>query len=83
MGLLSPYLLAVALTVSLPIGELTERLAEIPKDREVIAYCRGPYCVMALDAIGVLRKNGFRAARLDEGVPDWCARGFEVAVGEE
>jgi rhodanese-related sulfurtransferase len=65
--------------VSVPIAELEKRLAELPRDRAVVAYCRGPYCVMAIDAVALLRANGFEAARLDEGVPEWRARGLEVA----
>ncbi|HET9985883.1 MAG TPA: metalloregulator ArsR/SmtB family transcription factor [Longimicrobiales bacterium] len=67
--------------ISIPVDELERRLAELPADREVVAYCRGPYCVMALTALDVLRARGFRARRLEEGVPDWRARGLEVAVG--
>lgn len=69
--------------VSIPLDQLEERLAELPKDREVVAYCRGPYCVMSLDAVDTLRSNGFEATRFEEGVPDWRGRGFEVAGGEE
>jgi rhodanese-related sulfurtransferase/DNA-binding transcriptional ArsR family regulator len=66
--------------ISVPIDELQRRLAEIPKDREVVAYCRGPYCVMALDAVAVLQAHGYSATHMDEGVPDWRARGLPVAV---
>ena len=69
--------------VSIPLSDLERRLAELPRDREVVAYCRGPYCVMALDAVEVLRKSGFAAARLDEGVPDWRARGLPVEISTE
>ena len=64
--------------ISLPLDELERRLKELPRDREVVAYCRGPYCVMALDAVEVLRARGFRALRMEEGVPDWRARGLPV-----
>lgn len=67
--------------VSLPLGELERRLAEIPLDREVVAYCRGPYCVMAVRAVELLRSRGVRARRMEEGLPDWRARGLPVAVG--
>ena len=50
----------------------------MPKDREVIAYCRGPYCVMAVEAVELLRKKGFKAHRLEQGVADWRARGWRV-----
>ncbi len=69
--------------VSIPLSELERRLAELPADREVVAYCRGPYCVLAVRAVQLLRKRGFRAARLEEGVPDWRADGYPVAVQEE
>lgn len=69
--------------VSIPLSDLERRVAELPRDREVVAYCRGPYCVMALDAVEVLRKSGFAAARLDEGVPDWRARGLPVETSTQ
>lgn len=67
--------------LSMPIRELTQRLAEIPRDRAVVAYCRGPYCVYAVDAVGVLREHGFSAQRMEIGVPDWQLAGNPVAVG--
>lgn len=66
---------------SIPLPELEARLAELPAGREVVAYCRGPYCVMAFDAVEVLRARGFTATRLEDGVSEWRARGLEVAVG--
>jgi len=69
--------------LSVPLGELEQRLAELPREREIVAYCRGPYCVMALDAVELLRAEGFSATRLEDGVPDWKARGFEVETGAE
>ncbi len=66
--------------VSVPLADLERRLAELPRDRDVVAYCRGPYCVMAVEAVEVLRAHGFRASRMDEGVPDWRARGLPVEV---
>jgi len=68
--------------LSIPVGQLKRRLAQLPRNREIVAYCRGPYCVMALEAVDILRAHGFKAVRLAEGVPDWRARGFRVAVGE-
>ncbi len=68
---------------SIPLAELEARLRELPRDREIVAYCRGPYCVMALEAAELLRKKGFRAARMEHGVVDWRARGWRVAVGDE
>jgi rhodanese-related sulfurtransferase/DNA-binding winged helix-turn-helix (wHTH) protein len=66
----------------IPVEELKSRLKELPKDREVVAYCRGPYCVMAVDAVALLRKKGFQAHRLEYGVADFRARGLRVEVGE-
>jgi rhodanese-related sulfurtransferase len=68
---------------SMPLKDLDARLAELPRGREIVAYCRGPYCVLAVEAVRQLRKKGFRAARLDMGVWDWRAQGLKVAVGEE
>jgi rhodanese-related sulfurtransferase len=65
--------------ISIPVGELKGRLEELPKSREVVAYCRGPYCVMALEAVELLRKKGFKAHRMEQGVVDWRARGWRVA----
>jgi rhodanese-related sulfurtransferase/DNA-binding transcriptional ArsR family regulator len=63
---------------SVPVSELRKRLAELPKNREIVAYCRGPQCVMAIEAVELLRKKGFRAHRMEEGVMDWRARGWRV-----
>ncbi len=67
--------------VSVPLAELKRQLKNLPRHREVVAYCRGPYCVLAVKAVEILRQEGFRALRLEEGVPDWRALGYEVAVG--
>jgi rhodanese-related sulfurtransferase len=56
---------------SIPIDELKLRLSELPKGKTVVAYCRGPYCLMALDAVELLRKKGYDAVRLPEGVAEW------------
>jgi len=68
----------VAGAVSVPLDELEQRLADLPKDREIVAYCRGRYCVMAVEAVERLRSAGFKATHLDEGVTDWKARGLPV-----
>lgn len=68
--------------VSMPVGELERRLSELPMEKEIVAYCRGPYCILALQAVGILRSRGFGARRFEEGMPDWRAQGLEVAVGE-
>lgn len=64
--------------LSIPVDELKARLKELPKDREVVAYCRGPYCVMAVEAVELLRKRGFTAHRLEHGIVDWRARGWRI-----
>ncbi len=69
--------------LSVPLDQLRRRLAEFAGDQEIVAYCRGPYCVLALDAVELLREHGFKATRLEDGVPDWRAHGYPVAVGEE
>jgi rhodanese-related sulfurtransferase len=66
--------------VSMPLAELKRRLAKLTKAREIVAYCRGPYCVYAFEAVKLLRANGFKAVRLDEGIPEWKARGLRVEV---
>lgn len=68
--------------ISLPLEELEQRLKALPRKKEIIAYCRGPYCVLAIKAVEILRKKGYRAVRLEDGVEDWRARGFKIASGE-
>jgi rhodanese-related sulfurtransferase len=63
---------------SVPLAELRARLGELPRDREVVAYCRGPYCVLAIEAVRVLREEGYSAVRLQTGPPDWRAAGVPV-----
>jgi rhodanese-related sulfurtransferase len=63
---------------SVPLSELKRQLADLPKNREIVAYCRGPQCVMAIEAVELLRKRGFRAQRLEQGVMDWRARGWKI-----
>jgi len=65
--------------VSIPVGELRRRLAELPADREVVAYCRGPYCAFAHEAVGLLREEGLAARRLEDGLPEWQAAGLAVS----
>ncbi|MDP2346031.1 MAG: metalloregulator ArsR/SmtB family transcription factor [Deltaproteobacteria bacterium] len=64
--------------VSIPVRELKARLAELPAGRHVVAYCRGPYCMFAADAVDVLRDAGFDAAPLSDGVAEWRARGLPL-----
>lgn len=59
--------------INIPAGELPRRLAELPQDKEIVAYCRGPYCVLAFDAVEALRRSGFQARRLEDGWPEWKA----------
>jgi len=66
---------------SIPLEELAERLRELPKNREIVAYCRGRYCVMAIEAVESLRKAGYRAHRMEYGVRDWHARGWRTEIG--
>jgi rhodanese-related sulfurtransferase/DNA-binding transcriptional ArsR family regulator len=65
--------------LSIPVGELKRRLSEIPKKKEVVAYCRGPYCVYSVEAVGILRKHGYRARRADDGLPAWRASALPIA----
>jgi rhodanese-related sulfurtransferase/predicted transcriptional regulator len=64
--------------ISIPLAELRNRLSEIPNNLEVVAYCRGPYCVLAPEAIKILRDEGYDASRLEEGLPEWKEAGFLV-----
>lgn len=66
--------------VHLPLGELERRLAELPRDQEIVAYCRGPYCVMAFEAVARLRARGFKARRLQDGFPEWKLARLPVAA---
>ena len=63
---------------SVPLDELKKRLRELPRRREIVAYCRGPYCAFAPEAVRTLRRNGFKARRLADGLPDWAAAGLHV-----
>lgn len=64
--------------LSVPLPQLARRLLELPRHREVIAYCRGPYCVLAVEAVKLLRRKGFKALRLGDGVLDWTALGLPL-----
>jgi len=64
--------------ISLPLSELKRRLRELPQDQEIVAYCRGPYCVLSYEAVAELRKRGFKAFRLEDGYPEWKAAGLPV-----
>lgn len=69
--------------ISIPLKELELHLSVLAPNQEVVAYCRGPYCVLAIQAVEFLREKGFNAVRLEEGIQDWRAMGFSVAVGDE
>ncbi|MBI3676958.1 MAG: metalloregulator ArsR/SmtB family transcription factor [Proteobacteria bacterium] len=64
--------------INIPLKDLPKRLRQIPKDTDVIAYCRGPYCVFAFEAVALLRQRGFAARRLEDGFPEWQAHGLPV-----
>jgi len=68
----------VAGAVSIPLAELEQRLRELPREREVVAYCRGPYCAFAPEAARTLRKHGYSARYLSDGLPEWADAGNGV-----
>jgi rhodanese-related sulfurtransferase/predicted transcriptional regulator len=68
--------------VNVPLEDLEKRLAEFPKDKEVVAYCRGPYCMIAFEAVAKLREKGLRARRLKDGFPAWRLSGLPVEVDD-
>jgi rhodanese-related sulfurtransferase/DNA-binding transcriptional ArsR family regulator len=67
--------------LSMPVTELGKRVEELPKRKEIVAYCRGPYCVMAMTAVEMLRERGYRARRFIESIPAWRAHGYSVTEG--
>jgi rhodanese-related sulfurtransferase len=73
----------IAGAMSVPIAELRKHIKALPKDADVVAYCRGPFCVYADDAVRELRRRGFRARRLEDGFPEWRRAGLPVEVGVE
>jgi rhodanese-related sulfurtransferase/predicted transcriptional regulator len=64
--------------INLPLSALKRRLRELPREQEIVAYCRGQYCVLSYEAVAELRKRGFQAARLEDGYPEWKAAGLPV-----
>ena len=66
--------------LNMPLEDLEKTLKRLPKNQEIVAYCRGPYCVMAFEAVAALRAKGYRARRLEEGFPEWMAAGMDVEV---
>jgi ArsR family transcriptional regulator len=67
--------------VNIPLRELEARLAEFDPAQEIVAYCRGPYCVLSYEAVAALRARGFKARRLQDGLPEWRAAGLPVVTG--
>lgn len=67
---------------SIPLAELERRLSELPDDREIVAYCRGPYCVFAVRALEILHRHGFKARRMEGGLLEWKEAGLPVATGD-
>jgi rhodanese-related sulfurtransferase len=66
---------------SLPLAELRERLAELPRNKPIVAYCRGPFCMMSSEAVKLLVRRGFRAFKLADGVAEWMAAGLPLERG--
>jgi ArsR family transcriptional regulator len=69
--------------INIPLRELARRLRKLPKSREIVAYCRGPYCVLAFEAVAFLRERGWKVRRLEDGFPEWKAAGLPVAEGAQ
>jgi ArsR family transcriptional regulator len=64
--------------INIPLAELERRLAELPRKLEIVAYCRGPYCVLSFEAVAALRARGFKVRRLEDGLPEWRAAGLPI-----
>jgi ArsR family transcriptional regulator len=69
--------------INVPLRQLERRIVDLDPDQEIVAYCRGPYCVLSYDAVAALRANGFKARRLEDGFPEWRAAGLPVASGTD
>jgi rhodanese-related sulfurtransferase len=69
--------------VSIPLKELEHRISELSRGKEIVAFCRGPYCMLAVQAVEILRANGFRANHVEDGIPEWRARGWPVETGPD
>jgi rhodanese-related sulfurtransferase/DNA-binding transcriptional ArsR family regulator len=67
--------------LNIPLGQLEKRLEEFDSGREIVAYCRGPYCVLSYEAVAMLRTHGFKARRLEDGLPEWRAAGLPLEAG--
>ena len=66
--------------INVPVEKLKSYLGQLPKRKEIVAYCRGPYCLMSFEAVAMLRKRGRKARRLQDGFPEWRAAGFPVEL---
>ena len=66
--------------LNIPLRQLEQRLSELPRKQEIIAYCRGPYCVLSFEAVAELRARGFKVRRFEEGFPEWKAAGLPIEV---
>lgn len=64
--------------INVPLSQMEERAARLPRDQEIVAYCRGPFCVLSFEAVAALRKRGFRARRLETGFPEWKVAGLPI-----
>ena len=64
--------------LNIPLSQLERRLAELPADQEIVAYCRGPWCVLSFEAVAVLRQRGYRVHRLEDGFPEWKLAGLPI-----
>lgn len=67
--------------LNIPLRELEARLGEMDPSQEIVAYCRGPYCVLSYEAVAQLRARGFKVRRLEDGLPEWRAAGLPVSAG--
>ena len=65
--------------LNIPLAQLERRLAELPPDQEIVAYCRGPWCVLSFEAVALLRQRGYRARRLEDGFPEWRMAGLPIS----
>ena len=65
----------------MPLHALKNHLAKFSRSKEIIAYCRGPYCVLSFEAVALLREKGFKVRRLEDGMPEWRTAGLPVVVG--
>lgn len=68
--------------ISMPLEELKARLKQIPKNKEIVAYCRGPYCLLAVEAVKFLKSKGYRAVRLDDGIHEWKLAGLPLDINQ-